>query len=119
RASTFESEDREMPFRPHVNWLHHSEKSPSYPWTQSARRLRVPRQKHSSASDTAGHATCLSGIRRQVKMPKAVLRTGVLLSFLAIASVPAIAQDLDLATNGADVRWRGVTAGAVAGTYLD
>ncbi len=52
-------------------------------------------------------------------MPKAVLRTGVLLSFLAITPVAVIAQDLDLATNGADVRWRGVTAGAVAGTYLD
>jgi hypothetical protein len=31
----------------------------------------------------------------------------------------AIAQDIDLATNGADVRWRGTAASALAGTYLD
>ncbi|HEY2433338.1 MAG TPA: hypothetical protein VGI12_11755 [Vicinamibacterales bacterium] len=46
--------------------------------------------------------------------------------FLAVSGIlllgsgrAAIAQDIDLATNGADVRWRGTTASALAGSYLD
>jgi hypothetical protein len=42
-----------------------------------------------------------------------------LLALLGAATGSAVAQDIDLATNGADVRWRGTAAGAAAGTYLD